>query len=262
MAFDDNGDTSTDDRPGMMGGMTQRFDCSDPAQRRAGIDAAATAIRAGELIVLPTDTVYGIAADAFTPRAITGLLAAKGRGRAMPVPVLIADTDTLEGVSANLSSAARLLTRACWPGGLTVIVEHPPSLAWDLGDGQGTVAVRVPDDDLARDLLRETGPLGVSSANRSGRQPARTAGEAMDELGDVVKVILDDGPRGSGQPSTIVDCTSEPPRVLRVGAVSESRLSYLVPTIRTVLAVPDPPDPSSSPSHDPKPSDSEELQQP
>ncbi|MGI8722187.1 MAG: L-threonylcarbamoyladenylate synthase, partial [Geodermatophilaceae bacterium] len=137
-------------------------------------------------------------------------------------------------VSTNLGSAARLLTRACWPGGLTVIVEHPPSLAWDLGDGQGTVAVRVPDDDLARDLLRETGPLGVSSANRSGRPPARTADDAIEALGDVVSVVLDDGPRPDGEASTIVDCTCDPPRVLRVGAVSESRLRYLVPTIRTV----------------------------
>ena len=216
--------------------MIERFDCSDDAQRRKGIAAAATAIRAGKLVILPTDTVYGIAADAFTPRAITGLLAAKGRGRAMPVPVLIADVDTLEGVSTNLGSAARLLTRACWPGGLTVIVEHPPSLAWDLGDAQGTVAVRVPDDDLARDLLRETGPLGVSSANRSGRPPARTADEAIEQLGDVVAVVLDDGPRAEGQPSTIVDCTVDPARVLRVGAVPESRLLYLVPTLRTVTA--------------------------
>ncbi len=235
--------------------MTQRFDCSDDTQRREGIAAAATAIRAGKLVILPTDTVYGLAADAFTPRAITGLLAAKGRGRAMPVPVLIADTDTLEGVSAHLTSAARLLTRACWPGGLTVIVEHPPTLAWDLGDAKGTVGVRVPDDDLARDLLRETGPLGVSSANRSGRPPARTADEALDQLGDVVDVVLDDGPRADGEPSTIVDCTVDPPRVLRVGAVPESRLHYLVPSLRTVDA--DPP-----PTTVPAPNISEESQQP
>ncbi len=216
--------------------MIQRFDCSDDTQRRDGLDAAATAIRAGQLVIVPTDTVYGLAADAFSPRAITGLLAAKGRGRAMPVPVLIADADTLEGVSENLSSAARLLTRACWPGGLTVIVEHPPTLAWDLGDAQGTVGVRVPDDDLARDLLRETGPLGVSSANRSGQPPARTADEAIEQLGDVIAVVLDDGPREAGEPSTIVDCTADPPRVLRVGAIPESRLHYLVPSLRTVAA--------------------------
>jgi len=232
----------------MMEGMTQRFDCSDDAQRREGIAAAGTAIRAGKLVILPTDTVYGVAADAFTPRAITGLLAAKGRGRAMPVPVLIADVDTLEGVATNLGPAVRLLTRACWPGGLTLIVEHPPSLAWDLGDGQGTVAVRVPDDDLARDLLRETGPLGVSSANRSGRPPARTADEAIEALGDAVEVVLDDGPRANGEPSTIVDCTVDPPRVLRIGAVSQNRLHYLVPTLRTVTAGPPHPEPTPAQS--------------
>jgi len=231
--------------------MTRRFDCSDDAQRREGITAAAAAIRAGELVILPTDTVYGVAADAFTPRAITGLLAAKGRGRAMPVPVLIADVDTLEGVATNLGSAARLLTRACWPGGLTLIVEHPPSLAWDLGDAQGTVAVRVPDDDLARDLLRETGPLGVSSANRSGRPAARTADEAIEELGELVSVALDDGPRPDGPPSTIVDCTVDPPRVMRVGAVPESRLHYLVPRIRTVALVAAPSDSTAESGSDP-----------
>src|SRR3954449_10061940 len=151
------------------------YDCSDPEGRAAGLDAAAAAIGAGKLVLLPTDTVYGVAADAFTPAAVTGLLAAKNRGRAMPVPVLIGEASTLGGLVVNLPPVANDLAQAFWPGGLTLVLEHAPPLAWDLGDAEGTVAVRLPDDDLARELLRRTGPLAVSSANRSGRPAAACA---------------------------------------------------------------------------------------
>ena len=134
-------------------------------------------------MLLPTDTVYGVAADAFTPAAVTGLLAAKNRGRTMPVPVLIGEASTLAGLVVNLPPVAHQLAEAFWPGGLTLVLEHAPSLAWDLGDAEGTVAVRLPDDEVARDLLRRTGPLAVSSANRSGRPAASTAQEATDQLG-------------------------------------------------------------------------------
>ena len=164
--------------------MADLFDCSDPDPRAAGLDAAAAAIGRGELVLLPTDTVYGVAADAFTPAAVTGLLAAKNRGRHMPVPVLIGEASTLAGLVVNLPPVAHELAEAFWPGGLTLVLEHAPSLAWDLGDAEGTVAVRLPDDDVARDLLRRTGPLAVSSANRSGRPAATTAQEAVDQLGD------------------------------------------------------------------------------
>ena len=155
--------------------MADLYDCSDPDQRAAGLDAAAAAIGRGELVLLPTDTVYGVAADAFTPSAVTGLLAAKNRGRTMPVPVLVGEASTLAGLVVDLPPVANELAQAFWPGGLTLVLEHAPSLAWDLGDAEGTVAVRLPDDDVARDLLRRTGPLAVSSANRSGR-PAATSG--------------------------------------------------------------------------------------
>ena len=158
--------------------MADLYDCSDPDQRAAGLDAAAAAIGRGELVLLPTDTVYGVAADAFTPAAVTGLLAAKNRGRTMPVPVLIGEASTLAGLVVNLPPVAHQLAEAFWPGGLTLVLEHAPSLAWDLGDAEGTVAVRLPDDEVARDLLRRTGPLAVSSANRSGRPAASTAQEA------------------------------------------------------------------------------------
>ncbi|MDQ1660363.1 MAG: L-threonylcarbamoyladenylate synthase [Blastococcus sp.] len=211
--------------------MADLYDCSDPDARAAGLDAAATAIADGKLVLLPTDTVYGVAADAFTPAAVTGLLAAKNRGRTMPVPVLIGEASTLAGLVLDLPPVATQLAEAFWPGGLTLVLEHAPSLAWDLGDAEGTVAVRLPDDDLTRDLIRRTGPLAVSSANRSGRPAATTAQEADQQLGEHAAVLLDGGPRASSAASTIVDCTAPTPRVLRVGAISVDRLREVVPEI-------------------------------
>jgi len=211
--------------------VPELFDCTDPAARAAGLDAAAAAIGRGELVLLPTDTVYGVAADAFTPAAVTGLLAAKNRGRAMPVPVLIGEASTLAGLVVNLPPVANDLATAFWPGGLTLVLEHAPSLAWDLGDAEGTVAVRLPHDDVARELLRRTGPLAVSSANRSGRPAATTAQEAVDQLGEHTDLILDGGPRPGSAPSTIVDCPAPTPRVLRFGAIDIDRLREVVPDI-------------------------------
>jgi len=207
------------------------YDCTDPAARTAGLDAAAAAIGRGELVLLPTDTVYGVAADAFTPAAVTGLLAAKNRGRTMPVPVLIGEASTLVGLVTVVPPTATKLAEAFWPGGLTLVLEHASSLAWDLGDAEGTVAVRLPDDDVARDLLRRTGPLAVSSANRSGRPAATTAAEAQYQLGEHAAVVLDGGPRADSRPSTIVDCTAPTPRVLRIGAIDVERLREVVPEL-------------------------------
>ncbi|NEK85200.1 threonylcarbamoyl-AMP synthase [Blastococcus saxobsidens] len=211
--------------------MADNYDCTDPAARAAGLDAAAAAIARAELVLLPTDTVYGVGADAFTPAAVTRLLAAKNRGRAMPVPVLIGEASTLAGLVLQTPATATRLAQEFWPGGLTLVVEHAPSLAWDLGDAEGTVAVRLPADDLTRDLLRRTGPLAVSSANRSGRPAATTAQEAEQQLGQHAAVVLDGGPRTSSAASTIVDCTGSTPRVLRVGAVPVERLREVVPEI-------------------------------
>ncbi|GAB3200524.1 L-threonylcarbamoyladenylate synthase [Geodermatophilus arenarius] len=211
--------------------MADLYDCTDPEQRAAGLAAAAAAIARGELVLLPTDTVYGVGADAFSPAAVSGLLAAKNRGRAMPVPVLIGEASTMAGLTMSVPRVAQRLAEAFWPGGLTLVVEHAPSLAWDLGDAEGTVAVRLPDDDVARDLLRRTGPLAVSSANRSGRPAATNAQEADAQLGEHAAVVLDGGPRAGSAASTIVDCTGPVPRVLRVGAVPVERLREVVPEV-------------------------------
>ena len=211
--------------------VAEIYDCSDPSSRAAGLDAATAAIGRGELVLLPTDTVYGVAADAFTPAAVTRLLAAKNRGRGMPVPVLVGEASTLGGLVLRTPAVATRLAQHFWPGGLTLVVEHAPSLAWDLGDAEGTVAVRLPADDLTRDLLRRTGPLAVSSANRSGRPAATSAAEAQYQLGQHAAVVLDGGSRTGSAASTIVDCTAPTPRVLRLGAIDLDRLREVVPGI-------------------------------
>ncbi|HEU5107849.1 MAG TPA: L-threonylcarbamoyladenylate synthase [Micromonosporaceae bacterium] len=208
------------------------FDCRSLTDRQRGIDAAVEAVRNGELVVLPTDTVYGIGADAFTAYAVTSLLNAKGRGRDMPLPVLVGSRHTLDGLVYTLPPVARDLVEAFWPGALTIVVEHAPSLQWDLGDTGGTVAVRMPLHPVALEVLRETGPMAVSSANKTGRPPANTADEAREQLGYAVRVYLEAGPAPDTVPSTIVDVTGEVPTLLREGALPVEKLRDVVPDLR------------------------------
>ena len=200
------------------------YDCADPVARRTGLSAAAAAAAAGKLVVLPTDTVYGIGADAFNSSAVAALLAAKGRGRDMPVPVLVGSWSTIDGLVTHVPPVARRLVEAFWPGGLSLVVRQAPSLAWDLGDAQGTVMVRMPLHPVALDLLRSVGPMAVSSANRSGSPPATTRVQAGEQLGNAVAVYLDGGPAPIGVASTVLDVTGEVPRLLRAGAVGLDRL--------------------------------------
>jgi len=194
--------------------------------------AAATAVRAGECIVVPTDTVYGIGTDAFDAVAVQRLLDAKQRGRDMPPPVLVGDAGALDDLADTVPDGARALAAAFWPGALTLIVPVRSSLRLDLGEVRGTIAVRVPDHDSVRDLLRRTGPLAVSSANTSGRPPATTVAEAVAMLGDAVALYLDGGPTPGETPSTIVDFATDPGgRVIRHGALSLERLAASVPTL-------------------------------
>jgi len=210
------------------------FDCADPVARRAGLEAAAASASSGELVVLPTDTVYGIGADAFNPAAVRGLLTAKGRGPDMPVPVLVGSWNTIEGLVVAVPPVATKLIEAFWPGGLSLVVEHAPSLAWDLGDAKGTVMVRMPLHPVALDLLRSVGPMAVSSANRSGRPPAVTADDALEQLGDTVSVYLNGGPAPIGAASTVVDVTGPIPVVLRQGAVALDALREVVGAVAGV----------------------------
>jgi tRNA threonylcarbamoyl adenosine modification protein (Sua5/YciO/YrdC/YwlC family) len=205
--------------------MTEVFDCSDAGQRSVGIASAISALKGGRLVVLPTDTVYGIGADAFDNSAVAALLAAKGRGRDMPVPVLVGSWHTIDGLVYAVPPAARELIRAFWPGALSLVVRQAPSLQWDLGDANGTVMLRMPLHPVAIELLREVGPMAVSSANVSGRPAALTAADARDQLGDLVEVYLESGPSARQAASTIVDLTSSNPRVLREGPITAAAIA-------------------------------------
>ncbi len=208
--------------------MTQFLDCRSPDNRGPAIDAATAAVKSGRLVVMPTDTVYGIGADAFDSQAVAALLAAKGRGRDMPVGVLVGSWHTVDGLVYSVSESARELIRAFWPGALSLVVQQAPSLRWDLGDARGTVMLRMPLQPVAIELLRQTGPMAVSSANVSGQPPATTAQEARRQLGDLVDVYLDGGTAEQQAASTILDLTSPQPRILRDGPVSAEAIAAVL----------------------------------
>ena len=205
--------------------MTQFLNCRDPGNRADAIAAAAAAVKSGRLVVLPTDTVYGLGADAFDASAVAALLEAKGRGRDMPVGVLVGSWHTIEGLVYSVPESTRELIRAFWPGALSLVVQQAPSLQWDLGDARGTVMVRMPLQPVAIELLREVGPMAVSSANVSGRPAANTAQEARDQLGDLVDVYLDGGRAQQQAASTILDLTGPEPRILREGPVGADAIA-------------------------------------
>lgn len=222
--------------------MPTIYDCSVDSELLTGTRLARAAIGRGELIVLPTDTVYGVGADAFNADAVARLLEAKGRGRQSPPPVLIPGFDTLDALAETVPDQVRDLVKAFWPGGLTVVLPAQPSLAWDLGETRGTVALRMPDNTIALELLAETGPLAVSSANKTGKPAATTAQDAADMLEESVAVYLDGGHVGEKHSasgvtetsSTIVDATplasgTGPVRILRHGVISEERMREAVP---------------------------------
>lgn len=222
--------------------MATIFDCSDQAELLSGMRLARVAIGRGELVVLPTDTVYGLAADAFSAEAVQRLLDAKGRDRQSPPPVLIPGIPTLDALAETVPDEVRALVAAFWPGGLTVILPARESLRWDLGETNGTVALRMPNNTVALELLSETGPLAVSSANLTGEQAAMTATEAERMLGENVSVYLDSGEvgvdyaaAGPGTGSTIVDATGlingGELRVVRLGVISQAQIDAVLATV-------------------------------
>jgi L-threonylcarbamoyladenylate synthase len=219
--------------------MASLYDLSVSSELLAGMRRARGAVGRGELVVLPTDTVYGVAADAFDPGAVQRLLDAKGRGRQSPPPVLIRGQDTLAALTSTVPDVVRPLLDEFWPGPLTVIFRAQASLSWDLGETRGTVALRVPSHPLALELLEETGPLAVSSANRTGEAAAETAHAALDMLGDSVSVYLDAGAvggdyerrPGANTGSTIVDATGAADGVIRIvrhGVLPDSEITRVV----------------------------------
>lgn len=215
--------------------MSERYPTSTDEEREEAVEAATLAVQRGELIVLPTDTVYGIGADAFDPAAVRALLLAKGRGREMPPPVLVSAATTLDALAARVPGYARALVEEFWPGPLTLVCHQQTSLQWDLGDTRGTVAVRMPDHDVAREILERTGPLAVSSANKTGMPAATDADQAVQMLGDEVAVVVDGGEAPGGEASTIVDCTGTQGRVLRLGALSIEQLNAVLEPLGATL---------------------------
>lgn len=200
------------------------YDYTDESTRDEALEAATAAVKDGKLIVLPTDTVYGIGADAFNKDAVQALLDAKGRGREFPPPVLIGDPNVMHALGLDIPPIIEDLVEEYWPGALTVIVKAQPSLHWDLGNTKGTVALRMPDHEAAIALLKKTGPLAVSSANKHGGDAAKSVMDAAVQLGDAVEVYVDGGKSRIGESSTIIDATVNPPEILRRGALSEEEI--------------------------------------
>ncbi|WP_375399511.1 L-threonylcarbamoyladenylate synthase [uncultured Amnibacterium sp.] len=222
--------------------MATVVDCADPVALLPGMRAARTALAHGELVVVPTDTVYGIAADAFDAGAVQRLLDAKGRGRQAPPPVLVPTRATLDALAEVVPPSITVLADAFWPGPLTIVLPARSSLAWDLGETGGTVALRMPNQRIVLELLAETGPLAVSSANLTGQPAATNVEEAHAQLGESVKVYLDGGATPGPEPSTIVDATAladgtGPLRILRVGVISEAQLRDASPEAFQALVV-------------------------
>jgi len=236
--------------------VSTRYDLTDPESREAGLAAAVGAVRRGLLVVLPTDTVYGIGVDAFDADGVQRLLDAKGRGRDMPPPVLVSATTTLEALASDLPGWVEGLIEHFWPGPLTIVCRQQPSLRWDLGETRGTVAVRMPDDEAALELLGRTGPLAVSSANVTGEPAATDADEAERMLGDSVEVVLDDGPSPGTTASTILDCTGKRPRILRAGALTVEELTPVLADLGTEL---EQSEPDADPDADPDQAQAQEV---
>lgn len=196
--------------------MQRMYDCSLDTDLLTGMRLAKVSLGRKELVVIPTDTVYGLACDAFSHEGVTKLLEAKGRARTSPPPVLIGNAAALEGLAQDVPEAAKKLAETFWPGALTIILKAQPSLTWDLGETKGTVALRMPDHKIALALLQETGPLAVSSANLTGEPAATTCAQAEAQLGAKVSVYLDGGATPKAEASTIVDMTAV------VDSISES----------------------------------------
>ena len=212
--------------------MQKVYDCSVDTDLLTGFRLAKVSLDRNELVVLPTDTVYGIAANAFSPKAVEALLNAKGRDRTMPPPVLIPKVETLSALASDLPLVAKQLAAAFWPGALTMVLKAQRSLEWDLGETRGTVALRVPDHKITLALLEDVGPLAVSSANLTGKDAAVNVQQAVEHFGDNVAVYLDGGASPKGEASTILDLTQvrdgEPIRVLRKGAISLDRIRSVI----------------------------------
>lgn len=215
--------------------MIRRFDACVPEELQRGIEAATSALRRGELVVVPTESAYGIAADAFRADGLSRLRHLKNRGRELPIPVMIGQTTTVDGLVSSLSEDARTLMAAFWPGLLTIVGTAQGSLSWEVGPlNDPTVSVRMPLHPVAWRLARSVGPLALTGANVAGADLPLTCDEAAAQFSNAVSVYLDAGACEPGPPSSVVDVTTSPPTLLREGAVSLTELREVCPQLSAV----------------------------
>jgi L-threonylcarbamoyladenylate synthase len=192
------------------------------------LEVGSEIVARGGLVVLPTDTLYGVGCDPFNPSAVDALFQAKRRGRDLPLPVLVHTWRQAVGLVEEIDDQAQALIAAWWPGPLTLVFREAAGIGWDLGESRGTVAVRMPKQTFALALIQRTGPLAVSSANRSGEPTPTTMAGIVEQLGDDVAVFFDAGPAGEGPASTILDLSGPRPRLLREGAIPAGEIERVL----------------------------------
>ena len=214
--------------------MIRKFSMNNEMERKDGITAAIAAAKRGDLVVLPTDTVYGLGTDAFSQKGPQKLIAAKGRDRNMPIPVLVGHVKALDGLAQRVDGVTKALAEAFWPGALTIVVKAQPTLRWDLGETNQTVALRMPLNPIAIELLNAVGPMAVSSANKTGQPAATNVEEASAQLGEEVTIYLDGGQTPGNVASTIVDVSSGEIKLLRQGAIPLEEIRLIVPNIEVL----------------------------
>jgi L-threonylcarbamoyladenylate synthase len=221
--------------------MTLRIECADGRDRERAITAAYAAVKRGDLVILPTETVYAIATDAFSDRGIRAMRLAKGYDETVPLPVMVGSRSTVPGIATGITYNARALMDAFWPGPLTVLLTPQPTLAWTLPT-EGPLSIRMPLHPIALALLEASGPLVVTSANVPGLPAPTVVDDAVAQVGRRSSVALDVGDLADEDslPSTIVDLTGEIPRVVRVGALPVSELERIC-----AVEVPDAPTPDA-----------------
>ena len=226
--------------------MTQRIDCADGERRAQAVASAFAAVRRGDLVMIPTESVYALATDAFSMRGVAALREAKGYDAEVPLPIMVGSRSTIAGIASRVSDDARSLMEAFWPGPLTLLLTPQPTLAWDHPEG-APLTVRMPMHPVALALLAATGPLVVTSANLPGLSAPTTVDDALSQVGDAAALALDAGPLALdpaslmgnvGLPSSVVDTTVNPPRIVRTGALDAQTLRRHVPR---VLAEEEPP---------------------
>lgn len=212
--------------------MTQQISCADGAVRDRAVSAALAAVRRGDLVIVPTESVYALATDAFSARGMAALREAKGYTAAAPIPVMVGARSTVPGIAARIPDAAQALMEAFWPGPLTLLLTPQPTLAWDL-PRDAPLAVRMPLHPVLLALLARSGPLAVTTANQRGLPAPVDMDDAVLQMGSAAALALDAGHLGpdSGHASTIVDVTGAEPRIVRPGAIDEDRLRRVVPHI-------------------------------